>query len=393
MNISIIPFGSILLSLCLSMTPWAASNLALAPRTIAQAASSTPGGSNRHVRTELLGKATSHLSPNWKNPGISERGLAPEIVTALQQQQAYLHSSRLPSARAASLPFGPKPTEPCRDPAIRAVNGKAAQVIFTPQTPDNSYRIEGCLFGNVRGHLDLEPHPADPKQTMAAINLTLDTGSGSWSDSEIHAHLDPHLSGIPDVPVTLVIHLSEGRRLELPGCLLVAARSNPKLLGAIPASWVTLQPSTVRSQPIDQLEYVSPPVKGSGIPADATGSSAFVARLDSQNFGTGTDVYDFAELNPGWVVDSAQLQTYSAPCPGPSPSRQSSGHWDTQWNGRRLTVNLQDDVCTSRVSPSFTFNLSLSQYALRVWVIGPVGTNPVPDALLHEKPRSSTQPN
>lgn len=393
MNFSIIPFGSILLSLCLSMANWPTHNFALTPGSTVQASPSAPAGNYRHLRAELLGKTTLHLSSQWKNPGISERGLDPGIVTALQQQQAYLRSAPLPSARVAALPFGPKPVEPCHDPLIRAVNGKASNVIFTPQTPDNSYKIKGCLFGNIPGHLGLEPHPTDPKQPVADIDLMLDSGPSAWNDGEIHAHLDPHLSGIPDVPVTLVVHLAEGRRVELPGGLLVAARSSPQLLGAIPASWITLQPSTVRSHPIEQLEYVSPPVKGSGIPADASGASAFVARLDSQNFGAGGDIYDFAGLNPGWVVDSVQLQTYAAPCPGPSPNHQTSGHWDTQWNGRRLTVNLQDDVCTSRVSPSFTFNLSLSQYALKVWVIGPVGTNPVPDALLHDKPRSSTQIN
>jgi hypothetical protein len=132
------------------------------------------------------------------------------------------------------------------------------------------------------------------------------------------------------------------------------------------------------------LEYISPPVKGTGVPADAAGTSAFVSRYDSETFGDGTDIFDFSQLNPGWVVQSVQLQTYSVACPG-STNPHSIGRWDTEWNDHKLTINLQDDTCTSRVSPSFVFNLSVSQYALKVWVVGPLGTKPLADALLHDR--------
>jgi hypothetical protein len=32
---------------------------------------------------------------------------------------------------------------------------------------------------------------------------------------------------------------------------------------------------------------------------------------------------------------------------------------------------------SSSVPPSFAFNMSLSQYAIKVWVVGPVGTQPL----------------
>ncbi len=352
-----------------------------------QSALPVRSGNSPKLRTALLARATTHLSPKWKNPGISGRGLDPEIITALQQQQSYLHTAHL----AATL--SPSPETPCSDPVIRAVNGKTVGVIFTPQTPNNSYRIEGCLFGETPGNLALEPHPEDPAQKIPMIPLIVDGGHSSWSANKIEVHLDFHLSNIPDVPVTLVLHLAEGRRIELPGCFFVASRSDPKLLESIPASWISLQPSSTRSHSIERLEYVSPPVRGPGVPADAVGASAFVSRLDSEDFGAGADVYDFTRLNPGWVVDSVQLQTYAVACPGDPIIRQSTGHWDTQWNGRKLTVQLQDDVCTSRVSPSFKFNLSVSQYALKVWVVGPVGTKPLADALPHSHNRSLTQAN
>jgi hypothetical protein len=42
-----------------------------------------------------------------------------------------------------------------------------------------------------------------------------------------------------------------------------------------------------------------------------------------------------------------------------------------------VRVAFEDSVCTSSVPPSFAFNMSLSQYAIRVWVVGPVGTQPL----------------
>lgn len=421
MNFFVFPIGSVLLS---SILPYPASaavlqcessqvsflpclisawqrGAALAPEVHPSASptpeipkpptSTLPPAYSPRLRATSLAKAATHLSPKWKNPGISERGLDPVIVTALQEEQTYLHS--LNSSRTAIAMSEPPRSLPCHDAIIRAVNGKASGAIFTPQAPDNAYRIEGCLFGQTPGHLDLEPHPADPGQRIPPILLTVDDARSSWSDNKIDVHLDSRLSGIPDVPVTLVIHLSQGRRVELPGCFFIATRTDPKLLESIPASWINLQPSSVRSHSIKRLEFVSPPIEASDVPADAAGASAFVSRLDAENFGAGADTYDFTQLNPGWVVDSVQLQSYSVPCPGTSLNRQSSGHWDTHWNGRKLTVEFQDDACTSRVSPSFTFNLSVSQYALKVWVVGPVGTKPLADALFHDTNRSLTQTN
>ena len=365
----------------------------LIPPSASQSAELPPSANSSGLRSALLARAVAHLSPKWKNPGVSDRGLDPTIVTALQQQQSYLHSaSRF--ANAARFPAPPSAhgrSTTCQNALVRTVNGKTMGVIFTPSALNNSYRIEGCLFGTIRGRLELEPHPADSALRIPPIALTVDSSSSSWSDNQIEAHLDSRLFGIPDLSVTLLIHLANGRLLELPGCFFVAARGPTTLLQSIPASWISLQPSTIRSHSIERLEYVSPPVHGSGIPADAVTASAFVSRLDADDFGPGADVYDFTQLNPGWVVDSVQLQTYNVPCPGTSISRQSSGHWDTQWNGRRLTIQLQDDVCVSQVSPSFTFHLSVSQYALKVWVVGPVGTKPLADALLHNTNRSLTQ--
>jgi hypothetical protein len=43
-----------------------------------------------------------------------------------------------------------------------------------------------------------------------------------------------------------------------------------------------------------------------------------------------------------------------------------------------VSVAFGNSVCTSFIPPSFTFSMSFSQYAIRVWVIGPKGTQALP---------------
>jgi hypothetical protein len=44
------------------------------------------------------------------------------------------------------------------------------------------------------------------------------------------------------------------------------------------------------------------------------------------------------------------------------------------WTPFGVSVAFEDSVCTSSVPLSCAFNMSLSQYAIRVWVVGPVGS-------------------
>jgi hypothetical protein len=203
------------------------------------------------------------------------------------------------------------------------------------------------------------------------------TSSGAWSEHEINVQLDPELSGVPDYPVTLAIYPANHRRIELRGCRFVAARGHPQLLSMIPSTWVRLYPSGVGSRSIRQLEYVSPTEASGAVPKDASASSAFVVRSDPGQFGIGGDSYDFSHLNPGWVVESVQLQTYSVSCPEVATSAQSFGDWEAEWTPLGVRVAFQESVCASSRPPRYGFNMSLSQYAIRVWVVGPVGTQPL----------------
>jgi hypothetical protein len=356
------------------------------PATFASSAGPSQVSSEGH---ETVGSAsaskTGLLGPRIKNPYVSSEGLDADVLGTLLRQRTYFERSAGLNAHAAAKPaLAPwvntavVGTTPCRSPMIRVVNGKSQGAVFTPRPPNNLYRIEGCFFGKIRGHVQLEPHPTSPGQSALPIALQLDASLNSWSENEIDVYLDPHLSGIADTPVTLVIYPGRGQRMELPGCLFVAARGAPQLLTAIPSSWVEFYASTTRSHSLKQIEYVSPPARGRDVPDDARSASAFVNRSDSQPFTVGRDIYDFSRLNPGWVVDSVQVQTYVPACPGPEISQQSSGEWETQWRKSSFAVALRNTGCTSSTTWSSTFSTSLSQYAVNVWVIGPVGTQPVP---------------
>jgi hypothetical protein len=322
----------------------------------------------------------------------------------LDQQQAYLALRPRPANPAAmestkgpgkpDSPFPPKirsvPAAPskqllsslaCNGPMIRSVNGIREGAIFTPQAPGNVYTIEGCSFGSEPGRVQLESRSAAPGQPISPIVFQLDRSPTAWSDREINVHLDPLLSGVPDSPVTLVIYARTGQRMELPSCFFVAARGAPQLLTVIPASWVTLQATRVRSRSIQQLEYVSPPVSSGDVPQDAAGTSALVVRSDSEPFAAGSDTYDFSQLRPGWVVDSVQLQTYAVSCPADITSARSFGRWDIDWEQKGFTISWQGVVCKSYALPFFSPDLSFSQYAAKVWVIGPAGTLPLPGGL------------
>jgi hypothetical protein len=329
----------------------------------------------KQLRARALAAAEVRVAPRQRNPGITSGGWEPEVSRILDQQQTYL-ASRPPSGHN-EISRHTVPAYECNEATIRSVNGNHSGAIFTPRMPANVYIIEGCFFGNARGRIQLELRPVVSGQPVPSIALQLDNTTGAWSDHEIKVHLDAHVSGIPDSTVTLAIYPANGTRIELPGCFFVALRGEPQMLKVIPASWIRFDATKVRSRALQQLEYVSPPVKGNEVPKDAGETSALIVRSDSERFEPGYDTYDFSNLGPGWAVHSVQLQTYSIPCPADVTYAESFGHWDLTWKQRGFTVSWGGEACTSFPVPFFNFSLSFSEYAAKVWVIGPVGTQPV----------------
>jgi hypothetical protein len=203
----------------------------------------------------------------------------------------------------------------------------------------------------------------------------------AWTDGEIAVHIDPKLSGVSDFQVDLVVHLANGREVPLLGCMFVAARGGPLLLKTIPAAWVKLDATFASSRPIGQLEYVSPPVMSDEIPSDALGSSVFIVRSDREPFPAGRDLYDFSQLSPGWTIESVQLNQFGGACPGDKFTADSKGTWTTTWSPHGFAVSWARATCTASTGSPFNFTLNSSQYAAKVWVIGPAGTQPLRNGL------------
>jgi hypothetical protein len=213
-------------------------------------------------------------------------------------------------------------------------------------------------------------------------------GPSAWSENQIDVRLDPRLAGVPDSKATLLVRLADGRNIELHGCHFVAVRGEPVTLKTIAASWVKLSAPGRTSHSLPQFEYVSPPTSGEDTPGDALRMSAFVIRSDSDDFGAGTDIYDFSALNPGWVVESAQLQNYHVACPGDVTRSRRSGDSRARTDDRGLTVKWASSSCSSFIPPMFRFTMAASEYALKVWVTGPIGTEPVGIDRRQERPET-----
>lgn len=360
-------------------------------------AGSLPPDRFEELRRPTLADARQIMGPRLENPRLSG-GLGPGIAGILAEQRAYLHLQMLKTfpgtsmisshqassshpkstvdARSNSLdPHGRPPlTSLCSGPAIRSVNGRSISPVFTPAEPDNHFRIEGCSFGSRPGIVLLRP--TRMSSNPDPILLTLDTPA-SWTENSISVHLDPGLRGLLDSPVDLVVRLGSGRTTQLGGCMFIASRGKPQLLKTIPAEWVTLDPTSTPTRAIRQLEFESPPLAGDEIPSRVAGASAYIVRSDQDSFRSGKDIFDFSQLTPGWAVESVQLTAFIALCPSQAATHQNSADWSTSWNPRGFAISWISQTCVSFIAPVFKFTLHSSQYAARVWVTGPAGTQPL----------------
>lgn len=372
---------------------------------------------DRYLELRIQTMARAHLiaGPRLKNPNLANGGFDRSFVIALAEQRADRLSRLGPTAAAATdtllssrpaslLPSSSSPqtaqqtrshfahdlnsSRPvCSWPAIQAVNGRSISPVFTPVEPDNHYRITGCGFGSAPGVVRLQPSQAGSSlgNMPEPIPLQLDT-LRSWTDDHIDVHLEPNLTGFPDFSADLLIQLPNGRSVQLTRCQFLAARGEPQLLRPIPAAWVRLDATSLSGRAIRQVEFESPPVPGEELPAEAIGSSAFIARSDSQAFNPGKDTYDLSQLAPGWVIESVQLRVLDAVCPGENKIPVSNGSWETTWIPRGFVITWADETCVSPIPPVFNFTLSSSQYAANVWVIGPAGTRPFPNTFTARQP-------
>lgn len=317
-----------------------------------------------------LSGASVRFGRRIRSPLVDAHGMEFSVTAILDQQRNYLRTH--PQRRGRPHGMSRSTARPCAVPVITSVNGRGESVIFTPLQSDNVYRIEGCGFGAESGEVFL----VSSSDGTRMIQLQLDQ-SDAWSDDEIDVRLDPHLEGVPDLSVKLFVQAAGGARLEFQGCRFIARRGEVRSLETIEASQVKLQVTQSSSGPINQLECISPPSNGEEMPHSAEKMSAFIARVDEQRFAGGIDFFDLSGLAEGWVVESIELQFYTMTCPGDVTRTLQSGHWNTSFQAGGFTVAWASNSCSSFIPPIFHFGLSSSEYAVKVWVIGPAGTEPL----------------
>ena len=372
----------------------------------AQPEGNLPTDRYQQLRLQTLSHARPITGPRIKNPRIADGGLDRDVLASMAEQRLWRQShlgvtvastqphtlladqgpTLLATAHgnsAAMMERGtglrqPHASMPCIAPTIRSVNGKVAAPIFTPAEPDNHFHIEGCSFGQLAGTVRLQPSSRALQLGVetAQITLRLD-GAGAWKNDAIDAYIDPKLRSVPDFVADLIIQLPNGREAQLNGCVFAASRGEPQLLKSIPASWVALDATSTSGRAIQQLEFESPLFTSEQVPAGAEGTTAFVARSDPARFGTGRDSYELSQLAPGWTVESVQLIVFDASCPGENNQADTQGSWTTNWSAHGFLIAWASETCASHIPPLFNFTLNSSQYAVRVWLIGPAGTQPL----------------
>lgn len=343
-----------------------------------------PADEYARLKAVAMAGSRSRFGPRIRNPKIASDGLAGVEVSILDEQQAYLrrsHERGIPAQavfRQASSLWMTGVLGSCPTPIVASVNGRVTNAVFTPRLGDNHFRIEGCGFGAEPGEVFLQANFDAVTTGIPARPIILQVeGIEGWSETAIDVRLDPRLSGVFDSDVKLVVRRANGYEGEFAGCRFIAARGEPTRLKTIAGSWVKLTLTTTSSRPIRELEYLSPPVGAKDVPRDAPRTSALVARADSEPFAAASDTYDFSFLNPGWAVDSIQLESYSPTCPGDVTRSEQAGSWNASFDAYGFTIAWASTACSSFIPPTFRFSLSSSLYAVKVWVVGPVGTEPV----------------
>ncbi len=315
-------------------------------------------------------------------PGMANRGamtgLSPNSPTLLNPQKSApskmgsLAGSQIRNSALACSIQG-------QQMRVVTINGSAGPTFhglyLTPEADYDLYTLNGCNFG-----------AADPnnKAWVYGKNLHGDFQIQFWSDNQIAMVLDPHLSGVLDQGnVSLVLQGAHGQQTKIDGLKFYAARGRqPVLLSSIPRNWANLAPMA-------GIQFFSPIVANQNVASSAAGSTAAVYRYQGNKFSPGGDDYDFSHLAPGWAIGNAPkgpaAQVFAYPfegCPGIVTYHEVFGAYKAHWTAHQVHVDWADYTCTSFVPPPcgivgcYTNNLTVSAYALKVYVNGPRCTDP-----------------
>ena len=268
------------------------------------------------------------------------------------------------------------------EPAMRILNvsGEFYPATFTPDAKYNFYTITGCSFG--------DPGPNSKVYIYYQDIFRQDFQIQEWNENGIKLNLDPSLKGVLDQDnLTLVVQRNDGKQASKGGFKFYAARKMT-LLGRIPQAAFSLNHFTLTNTTDLQVTYTSP--SSPDVLPDVSGYTAEVswectdcsANRDHPNFShwapSGEDIYQFKNLQPGFVATQAAMVTVDESCQG---TLHREGNFGLSWVEDDLHATWQGQTCQWSGCGGFGQPDCFGQgpgsnYAVNVWVTGPRGVDP-----------------
>lgn len=269
---------------------------------------------------------------------------------------------------------------------IFQVSGAEGPVTFTTDPTGNFYTITGCSFGTAGPNAKAYIYLGNSFHQEFQIQ--------EWNDAYIKCNLDPSLTGVGDQDnLTLVVQRYDGKQAVKTGFKFYAMRETRRL-AAFPQKYFSLDKLTATDLS-DLQGGIQSPVDPTGYFPNNTAEGYWydpdLQPIPDKGFHTqqntppsGTDIYEFSHLSPGFEVTSASL---SWPDPGGYCSAHAgklvatSGAFGGQWNGSQLWITWQGWNCNwnkQNCSPLCTdvFAVPVTDYAVDVIVEGPRGLDP-----------------
>lgn len=268
------------------------------------------------------------------------------------------------------------------EPAMRILNvsGEFYPATFTPDAKYNFYTITGCSFGDSGPNSKVYIYYQDIFRQDFQIQ--------EWNDNGIKLNLNPSLKGVLDQDnLTLVVQRNDGKQATKVGFKFYAAREMT-MLGRIPREAFSLNHFTLTNTTDLQVTYTSP-----SSPDVIPGVSGYTTEVswectdcsanpDHPNFAhwapSGEDIYQFKNLQPGFVATQAAMASVDASCKG---TLHREGNFNLNWVGDDLHATWQGQTCQWSGCGGFGQPDCFGQgpgsnYAVNVWVTGPRGVDP-----------------
>ncbi len=272
------------------------------------------------------------------------------------------------------------------EPGMRILNvsGSSFPATFTPIQQYNFYTISGCSFGNVG--------PSAKVYIYKGATFHEEFQIQEWHDNWINVSLNSNLTGLLDQDnLTLVVQRADGQQASKGGYKFYAVRVRERL-ATMPQRFFGLYMIDPKVNKTGwRYTYHSP-----GTTNDGYGFGGMMAEVQwlDLNMGfmsgpsdtanaphSGTDIYDFNKLEPGFVPTDADVQSQNVDCSVSSGTMVTAGQYRLEWEyGNQLWVTWQGQNCRNMscggAFQSDCFGQPLANYGLNVWVEGPKGIDP-----------------